>query len=62
VKLSEKVARQELEPARLERISRRRIAADRVDVVRRMLALPSEAPKARPSRRRKTQPPRASLP
>jgi hypothetical protein len=63
VKLSEKVARQELEPARLERISRRRIAADRVDVVRRMLALPSETPKTRTSRRRKTQPPsRESLP
>jgi hypothetical protein len=42
MKLSEKVARQELEPARLARIGRRRIAPDRVDVLRRMLELPAD--------------------
>jgi hypothetical protein len=42
MKLSEKVARQELEPARLARISRRRIAPDRLDVLRRMLELPAD--------------------
>jgi hypothetical protein len=42
MKLSEKVARQELEPARLARIGRRRIAPDRMDVLRRMLELPAD--------------------
>jgi hypothetical protein len=40
IKLSAKFARQESEGARLARISRKRIPADRIETVRRMLGLP----------------------
>jgi hypothetical protein len=56
MKLSEKVARRELEAARLARINRRRIAADRVDVVRRMLDL-SDATSTEQQRRPQAQRP-----
>ena len=40
IKLSAKFARQENEEARLARIARRRIPADRIETVRRLLELP----------------------
>ncbi len=40
IKLSAKFARQESEEARLARIARKRIPADRIETVRRMLGLP----------------------
>jgi hypothetical protein len=40
IKLSAKFARQESEDARLARIARRRIPADRVEAVRRLLGFP----------------------
>jgi hypothetical protein len=40
IKLSAKFARQETEAARLARVARRRIPADRAATIRRMLGLP----------------------
>jgi hypothetical protein len=40
IKLSAKFARQESEEARLARIARKRIPADRIETIRRMLGLP----------------------
>jgi hypothetical protein len=44
IKLSAKFARQETEEARLARIARKRIPADRAETVRRMLGLPQIEP------------------
>jgi hypothetical protein len=51
IKLSAKFARQESEEARLARIARKRIPADRMETIHRMLGLPKSEPEALERRR-----------
>ncbi len=53
IKLSAKFARQETEAARLARVARRRIPADRAATIRRMLGLPESAAAPEPAPRAK---------
>jgi hypothetical protein len=45
MKLSEKFARQESEPARLARIARRRVSRERADSIRQFLGIPAHVGK-----------------